>query len=443
MDEISKRVNGWKSIGAYFGRDRTTAIRWARERNLPVRRTPGGKVSSVYAFTHELQQWLENSENAGPAPGVAAAPARRLGWQLGVWGAACIAALALLLALILPREATLPTTRPTPGELLPRDSETAALYLQARRNWARRQSKSINDAIAGFGAVISRDPSYAPAYAGLADAYILAREFGSLPDGIAFPRAKSAAIVALKLAPNLAGARRALGFVQYWSEHDVEAAGVSFRQALKAAPADAQTHYWYSTALTDNGDFAAAMRELDVARMMNPESAPIQADWAFLLWATGKRDAAEQILSKLAKEDPRFAEPHDCLRYIYLADRNFPRYLDEMAALAELRGEPVLITQILEERTALAQGGVSRLKAMMLRHAIEDRARQIADRVWPASIASAIGDRMALLTLLRDADRRGEKWGSASQRVQIARTWSNDGEISQLLARRAPPPMEQ
>ncbi len=38
------RIAGWKSIGAYFGRDRTTAIRWARERALPVHRMPGDKT---------------------------------------------------------------------------------------------------------------------------------------------------------------------------------------------------------------------------------------------------------------------------------------------------------------------------------------------------------------------------------------------------------------
>jgi hypothetical protein len=47
------RINGWKAIGAHFGRDRTTVIRWAQERGLPVRRIPGGKAATVYALKSE------------------------------------------------------------------------------------------------------------------------------------------------------------------------------------------------------------------------------------------------------------------------------------------------------------------------------------------------------------------------------------------------------
>ncbi|RYD63706.1 MAG: hypothetical protein EOP58_10885, partial [Sphingomonadales bacterium] len=52
---LPDRIDGWKSIGAYFGRDRTTAIRWARERDLPIHRIPGGKTGTVFALRHELE----------------------------------------------------------------------------------------------------------------------------------------------------------------------------------------------------------------------------------------------------------------------------------------------------------------------------------------------------------------------------------------------------
>jgi len=69
----SDRIDGWKSIGAHFGRDRTTAIRWARERDLPVHRLPGGKTATVYALRYELDAWAASLRDPKPGDQVSAA----------------------------------------------------------------------------------------------------------------------------------------------------------------------------------------------------------------------------------------------------------------------------------------------------------------------------------------------------------------------------------
>jgi hypothetical protein len=56
----SPRLDGWKAIGNFVGRDRTTAMRWARERGLPVHRVPGGRTGTVYALRSELDSWLSS-----------------------------------------------------------------------------------------------------------------------------------------------------------------------------------------------------------------------------------------------------------------------------------------------------------------------------------------------------------------------------------------------
>src|SRR5512146_2114108 len=60
------RIDGWKAIGQYFGRDRTTVIRWARERGLPVHRIPGGTSGSVYALRSELDAWSRGAPAEEP-----------------------------------------------------------------------------------------------------------------------------------------------------------------------------------------------------------------------------------------------------------------------------------------------------------------------------------------------------------------------------------------
>ena len=57
--EVSNgRLDSWKDIAAYLGRDVRTAIRWGKEKGLPVRRVPGGKRQAVFAYTAELDSWL-------------------------------------------------------------------------------------------------------------------------------------------------------------------------------------------------------------------------------------------------------------------------------------------------------------------------------------------------------------------------------------------------
>ena len=56
----NRRLDSWKEIAAFFGRDERTVKRWEKERALPVHRVPGGVRSGVFAYTDELSQWLKD-----------------------------------------------------------------------------------------------------------------------------------------------------------------------------------------------------------------------------------------------------------------------------------------------------------------------------------------------------------------------------------------------
>src|ERR1700721_3987127 len=53
------RLDSWKEIAAFFGRDERTVRRWEKERGLPAHRVPGGARSAVFAYTNELADWLK------------------------------------------------------------------------------------------------------------------------------------------------------------------------------------------------------------------------------------------------------------------------------------------------------------------------------------------------------------------------------------------------
>jgi hypothetical protein len=59
-----QRLDSWKEIGHYFGRDERTVKRWERERGLPVHRVPGSGRGRVYAYPHELAEWLQSTKES-------------------------------------------------------------------------------------------------------------------------------------------------------------------------------------------------------------------------------------------------------------------------------------------------------------------------------------------------------------------------------------------
>jgi len=62
-DRSSERLDSWKAIAAYLKRDERTVRRWEREHGLPVRRVPGGPGTSVFAFTAEIDAWLQAAQS--------------------------------------------------------------------------------------------------------------------------------------------------------------------------------------------------------------------------------------------------------------------------------------------------------------------------------------------------------------------------------------------
>ena len=104
------------------------------------------------------------------------------------------------------------------------DLDAFDLYLLGRYHWGNRDAESLGRAIEYFQAAIARDPEYARAYAGLADAYAAFRWFGAGSTEGTIDRAKTAATRALELAPDLAQAHASLGVIASEYEWDWERA---------------------------------------------------------------------------------------------------------------------------------------------------------------------------------------------------------------------------
>ncbi|HEV7595966.1 MAG TPA: protein kinase, partial [Gemmatimonadaceae bacterium] len=128
--------------------------------------------------------------------------------------------------------------------------EAYELYLRGRHCWYRWNIKGmIEKAIGHYQHALGKDPNYALAYHGLADAYSVPGLWGFQPPSVALPRALAAATRAVELAPDLAESRTSLGFVQLLSL-DWEAAESSLLHAIDLNPRHALAHSFHAWLLS-------------------------------------------------------------------------------------------------------------------------------------------------------------------------------------------------
>ncbi len=456
------RLDGWKAIAGFFGRERTTVIRWARGRGMPVHALPGGKTRTVYALVNELEAWARSQDQlrthvepveeamAEPPFQTTAMPVQNVPLRRWFWlasGAAIVSALTIPVSKPKPSVSTAPLPRanqtsPANHEL-PADPTASALFLQARDDWAERSADSLARSVMEFQRVVRREPRFAPAFAALADSYLLAGEVGSLPVGVAFDGAEHAAQEALQLEPHLAAAHRAMGYIQYWWKHRPAAAGLEFREAIRLDPDAAQTHFWYANILADNGEEGSAMREFDRARLAEPGSDQIGADYAWALWIFGREDEAVARLRAIVANRPDNEEAQDCLGTIALAQGNYPAYLQALRKEAQLRREPALTAQVQAVENAFSHGGGKALlvSALLLEMANQEEA-PYPNHSLAAFYAGLAGDRPKLMQILNMARAGNERWGSAGYMRSIRSKMKADTTVMAALIHLSAPPVE-
>lgn len=445
MTSEDRRLDGWKAIAAHFGRDRTTVARWARERGLPIHQLPGGKQKTVFAFERELVEWAQRNSTAElfdiplPQSPQGSFDAEPDGAVTGKYRSpalyAGLAALALagLFAWGLWHDRS-------QSEALPEDPVVARDFVAARDAWGHRTPKDLGASIRLYTSVIERDPNYAPARAGLAESWLIYREYGEVNDAEAFGKARSAAQKALDLDPDLASAHRAQGFIEYWWDNDPEAALKSFREALRLDGEDGQTYFWLANILSDLGEDAMAERYYTKAMLVMPGSQPIAVEHAWSRWQAGNDREALALLLDLKRTYPQDATISSCLSWVYLGMGDIRGFTRELGDFARLRSDPGAAA-LAEKMTGALNNDPARAPDILIADArgeLAEGGRRI--RQTPAFYASATGRRNELVSLMKEAVVLGERWNSRPVTRRIESAWKNDPEVTGLLGQLVFPP---
>jgi eukaryotic-like serine/threonine-protein kinase len=217
--------------------------------------------------------------------------------------------------------------------------EAYQLYVKGRYYWTKRTVPDIKTAISYFNQAIDKDPGYALAYAGLADAYGVLNSYTGDPNDL-IPKSNAAAQKALELDPTVARAHAVLGLNKSGYAWDFSGAEGEFRKALEFDPSDATAHQWFSNYLGSVGGRAQeAIDEANRARQLDPLS-PIMAVQQMEAYGTARQfDKAIEIGTKLTTENPTFAAGHSYLANMYWAAHKYPQVIQETNAAAQLLGD--------------------------------------------------------------------------------------------------------
>jgi TolB-like protein/DNA-binding winged helix-turn-helix (wHTH) protein/tetratricopeptide (TPR) repeat protein len=205
-------------------------------------------------------------------------------------------------------------------------------YLKARSFLGKRTGDGLRTAIIDFSHATVIDPSFAEAYAGMADAYALAGdwEYGVLPPGEAFAQAKAAADKALALNEGLSEAHTALAFALDLYAWDWKAAEREYLRAIELNPNYPTAHQWYGWHLIETGRTEQGIVQLRIAQSLDPMSAIIAADLADALTVDRRYADSARQSEKTLEIDPSFAVAYGQLGQAYTQEG---RYGEAIAAL--------------------------------------------------------------------------------------------------------------
>lgn len=232
--------------------------------------------------------------------------------------------------------------------------EAAALTERARESWRLRTPPSVQQAITLYQRAIALDPSFAPAYAGLADCYNLT--MSGLPVTLRAANAKANAERALALDPGLAAAHTSFAFYQYKFEWKWAEAESGFRRAIAADPSYALAHHWYGEMIGLLGRFDEAIAELRRALALDTGSLPIISDLAAVLLRAGRLAEARDVLAAGAAINPMYHGISSRMAEVLAAEGRERESLEEAWRAAVLTG--ATMESIEELRDAYRTGGL-------------------------------------------------------------------------------------
>jgi TolB-like protein/Tfp pilus assembly protein PilF len=283
----------------------------------------------------------------------------------------------------------------------PVNPEAHEAYLKGRYYYSRQSEERVNKAIEQYELAIKLDPNFAPAYTGLADAYLYGEGFYFAPS-VAIPKTKWAIEEALRLDDTSAEVHTSLGYFKYVFAYDWAGAETELRRAIALNSSYAEAHHQYGWVLALQGREDDGLVEFKRAIELDPLSPRRAAEVAEWLTYQGKYEAAKQQCSKALDLDPNFGP--QCIWKIDLEDGEFRKAIAEMEKGNAQESSPLDVGWL--GYCYAASGNSARAKEML------KKLNQMASQRYVTPLAEAfiyigLGDRERALDRLEQVYQTG------------------------------------
>jgi eukaryotic-like serine/threonine-protein kinase len=213
--------------------------------------------------------------------------------------------------------------------------EAYEAYLRGKNALEMRTPEAFQDAANYFQQAIMKDETFAAAYAALADTFLDMCNYQMAPAEMLIPKAKQAAEKALQLDDRLAPAHTSLAAIRFYHLESGEIEG-EFQRAIALDPGYAQGIHWYALYLAATGRKEDSIREIKLARAIDPKSLIINANVGFLYYLAGDYNRAEEAEKNTIQIDPSFVTAHGYLGQVYVEKKQYAEAIDEFRTAASL-----------------------------------------------------------------------------------------------------------
>ena len=234
------------------------------------------------------------------------------------------------------------------------DPEAYRLYLKGRHHWNRWTEEGFYKAIECFQQAVKKDPTYALAYAGLADSYVLQGWNGYLLPKDAFPKGKAAAIRALRLDPDLGEAHTSLAGVLWLYDWQWPEAETEFKHSLSLNPTYPTANHWYAEYEMTMGRRVEGIERMKKGQELEPLSSIKNVAVGWALYMDRRYDDAIEELRRTIELDPNFPITYWLLGLVFRKMARFEMAIAEGERAATLSGGSPLLLGALAHTFATA-----------------------------------------------------------------------------------------
>ncbi len=289
-----------------------------------------------------------------------------------------------------------------------KNSAAYEAYLRGRYFWNKRTEESFYKAMRYFQEAIKKDPSFAPAYAGLADCYDALNLYGAFPPKEGYEGARAAALQALEIDNQAVEPHTSLAYAKVLYEWDWSAAERDYKRALELNPNYVTGHHWYALFLAPMGRFEEAFQEMRKALKLDPLSLVLNSHVGWILYFARQYDPAIDQLNKTLEMDPHFPITSYFLGLVHMQKGMYEQAVAELETAKKLTGSHPGVVGALAHVHAMA-GARAQAQEFL------DQLKQLAKRryVSPYYLALAyvgLGDRDQALACMERAYEERSGW---------------------------------